>query len=64
MRATRAIMIIRGVIIIRTAEKPEESYFSPGMGHSGIGAPFPILIVMSLGLMRRLSFPICIKYFN
>lgn len=34
------------------------AYLSPGMGHSGIGAPFPIFIVISLGLMRRFSFPI------
>lgn len=37
----------------------EESNLSPGIGHSGIGAPFPILIVMSLGRMRLFNFPIC-----
>ena len=33
-------------------------YLSPGIGHSGTGAPFPIFIVISLGRMRRFSFPI------
>ena len=37
----------------------EESNLSPGIGHSGIGASFPILIVMSLGWMRLFNFPIC-----
>lgn len=35
---------------------------SPGIGHSGIGASLPILIVISLGRIRFFSFPICIDH--
>lgn len=36
----------------------EEQYRSPGIGHSGIGASAPILIVISLGRMRFFNLPI------
>lgn len=38
--------------------KDKKNDLSPGVGHSGMGASLPMLIVISQGRIRFLSFPI------